>query len=128
MSLHFNQSPATMSSKPKRSIFNETEDQKLTQLVYIFGFQNWEMISNFLPGKNSRQCMDRWKGYLSPWISNHPWSNEEDQFLLQMVAEMGKKWVKLTSFFPYRSDIALKNRFQLLMRRQSKEFNQNNGT
>jgi hypothetical protein len=34
------------------------------------------------------------------------------------VKEIGKRWVQLTSFFPFRSDISLKNRFFLLTRKK----------
>jgi hypothetical protein len=108
-------------TKQKRSIFSSADDQILRQLVYQFGLDKWEKIAEFIPGKNPRQCHDRWKAYLSPRVSNYPWTNEEDQFLIQKVNEIGKKWVQLTSFFPYRSDVSLKNRFQLLLRRQLKE-------
>jgi hypothetical protein len=107
--------------KQKRSTFNIAEDEMLSQLVQQFGLEKWEKIAKFIPGKNPRQCHDRWKAYLSPRVSNHPWTTEEDQFLIEKVKEIGKRWVQLTSFFPFRSDISLKNRFQLLLRKQLKE-------
>jgi hypothetical protein len=90
------------------------------QLVLKYGVERWETISRHIPGKSPRQCRDRWYGYVSPSASKQVWSSEDDKLLIQKVNELGKKWVKISSFFRNRTDISLKNRFHQLMRRQSK--------
>jgi hypothetical protein len=49
---------------------------------------------------------------------------EEDNFLIEKVKEIGRKWVKLTNFFPHRSDISLKNRFEHLIRNKPPLFDE----
>jgi hypothetical protein len=75
--------------------------------------------------RNARQCKERWMNYLSPDVSAHPWTDNDDQLLLRKVAEVGPKWVQITSFFPKRTDSNLKNRWFILMRRERKLLQQN---
>jgi hypothetical protein len=45
--------------------FTPDEDDCLYQLVDEFGINNWNEIVARMPGRNWRQCRDRWKHYLS---------------------------------------------------------------
>jgi hypothetical protein len=107
--------------KLKRQRFTPEEDFKLIQLVHFYGVLQMKKISTFLPGRSERQCQDRWRGYLAPYILNQQWTLEEDMLLIQKVKEYGKKWTKLSFLFPGRSDISLKNRFHKLMNGKSQQ-------
>eukprot|EP00301_Raphidiophrys_heterophryoidea_P005735 c12373_g1_i1.p1 GENE.c12373_g1_i1~~c12373_g1_i1.p1 ORF type:complete len:451 (+),score=66.46 c12373_g1_i1:109-1461(+) len=48
--------------------------------------------------------------------NNLKWSKEEDQRLMQLVLEMGTKWVRIAKKFNHRSDVALKNRYLTFVR------------
>jgi hypothetical protein len=100
-------------------VFTPDEDVLLKQLVKRFG-RSWEVIACYLPNRNQRQCKDRWTNYLSPSISTDPWTEENDQLLLQKVNELGPKWTQITTFFPGRTDANLKNRWFMLVRRARK--------
>ena len=102
-----------------RKSFSPEEDFKLKQLVAKYGQDNWTAIEKEMPGRNSRQCRERYRHYLSPNISHRPWTEEEDKMLLRMVNEVGSKWVKISKFFENRSDISIKNRWVVLMRRNA---------
>jgi hypothetical protein len=102
-----------------RSVFTPEEDFLLRQLVKRFG-ENWELVACYLPNRNQRQCKDRWTNYLSPTISTDPWTEEDDQLLLQKVNELGPKWTQFKIFFPHRTDANLKNRWFILIRRARK--------
>jgi hypothetical protein len=41
------------------------EDLALRELVLVHGLTAWPMIASRLPGRNARQCRDRWNHYLS---------------------------------------------------------------
>ena len=49
-----------------RAKFTKEEDEMLKNLVENFGDNNWQVISSKMPGRNSRQCRERWQNYLSP--------------------------------------------------------------
>jgi len=115
-------------NKPhSKSLFSKEEDQLLLKLFEVYPAQ-WKLISHFMPGRNPRQCHDRYTTYLDPSVSTKEWTEEEDIALFQRVKELGAKWVKISQYFPGRTDTALKNRYNTLLRRFQKgantDFNQ----
>lgn len=96
--------------------FSQDEDQKLIELVNQYGENDWGTITLFMKGRNIRQCRERWKHYLSPEVSNAPWTEMEDALLNQKYLEFGPKWKKIAEFFPNRTYINVKNRFLLKKR------------
>ena len=96
-----------------RSVFNNIEDKLLIYLYSLYG-NDWEIISQHFPNRNSRQCKDRYQTYLNPNILIGNWSKEEDELIINKYLELGNKWVKISKFFPNRTDTAIKNRFNHL--------------
>jgi hypothetical protein len=74
-----------------------------------------------MPGRNARQCKERWTNYLCPTLNTNSWKPEEDRLLVQKRMELGAKWVKIAQFFPNRTDAMVKNRYQVLKRKENKE-------
>ena len=101
--------------------FTLEEDMLLRKLVTQFGENNWQQVARRMEKRNPRQCKERWCNYLSPQVRNTPWTPEEDELLLNKVNEIGQKWVRISKYFPMRTDINIKNRYMVLMRRNRKE-------
>jgi hypothetical protein len=112
--------PGTGKPHPK-SKFTQGEDELLVGLVKELGVQDWHGVSRRMPGRNARQCRDRWLNYLSPDVENGPWNGEEEQKLLDLVKQFGPSWKHIATFFPSRTDINIKSRWQLIQRRVKKE-------
>ena len=108
-----------------RKKFSQREDNMLIKLINENGTNNWENIARLMPNRNARQCRERWVNYLSPDVSNHPWTAAEDLLLEQKFKEIGAKWVKISKFFKSRTDTMLKNRWLVLTRRAKKLMNKN---
>lgn len=104
-----------------RAKFTQSEDELLIQLVENFGTNDWQSISHQMPGRNSRQCRDRWQNYLSPDVVNGPWTPEEEELLVKKYEELGPSWKQIATFFPTRTDINIKSRWHLRERRLKKE-------
>lgn len=104
---------------PKKK-FTQTEDRMLQELVRYFGDKNWKVVAEHMNGRNPRQCRDRWLNYLSPSVMNGPWTCQEDLMLDNLYNHFGAKWVKITKFFPRRTDINVKNRWLVLQRKKKK--------
>ena len=100
--------------------FTEEEDMILKKLVKLYGDSNWIKISNRMPGRNSRQCKDRWCLYLSPNTNRSPWTAEEEQRLLELAKKYKKKWTEISKFFDGRPDTQIKNKWKTLVNRQEK--------
>ena len=105
----------------RRFPFSHEEDFRLAQLVEEYGNSDWLLIASMMDKRNSRQCRERWINYLSPDINTSKWKPEEDRLLLQKHKEIGPKWVQISKFLDGRTEIMVKNRFQVLQRRLNKE-------
>jgi hypothetical protein len=97
-----------------RQMFSADEDEHLKQLVSQFGNRDWKTIAKKMPNRTTRQCRERYKNYLSPELSNLPWSSSEDVLLREQFAKIGPKWATIATFFSGRSDVSLKNRWATL--------------
>lgn len=104
-----------------KSKFTPLEDQQLLDLIAVHGDNDWSRIATLLGTRNARQCRDRYKNYLNPYLRQDDWAPEEDLLLLAKYAEFGAKWNKIARFFILRSDNSLRNRWQLLARRHARE-------
>lgn len=108
--------------------FSAEEDSKLHELVKKYGENNWYYIAQEMDGRNIRQCRERWRNYLSPEVKNGPWTKEEDDLLFYSYKRYGPKWKFIASFFPDRTDINIKSRWQVhtrLFMRQKKSILKN---
>jgi hypothetical protein len=78
--------------------------------------------------RNSRQCRERWCNYLNPELRTEAWTSEEDKLLEEKFMEFGGKWNTIAQFFNGRSDLAIRNRMQVLERRTAKRRTKVNET
>ncbi|KAK8853873.1 hypothetical protein M9Y10_016416 [Tritrichomonas musculus] len=95
----------------RRRVFTTEEDQLIADLVSSQKFKNWHEIAQKLHGRTARQCRDRWTNYLSPSNSFAPWTQEEDELIVQKVNEIGTKWSTIAKYIKGRSDNTIKNRW-----------------
>lgn len=112
--------------KIQKNVFSVVEDKMLLSLVNKYGEKNWSIISNCMKQYNYdrsiRQCKDRYFHYLDPKISNYTdWTAEEDQSLLNYVQKFGKKWKLSENFFPGRTEVSIRNRYQVLIRKFTRD-------
>lgn len=97
--------------------FTLSEDNQLRKLVAKYGENKWEEIAAQIPGRNTRQCHDRWVYYLNPNVKKDPWTEEEENLLYKCYHEIGPHWVKISRFFEGRTDTQIKNKWNVLKRR-----------
>lgn len=97
-----------------RHAFTPSEDTQLRKVVNDVGDNNWSKVAELMPGRNARQCRDRWRGYLRPTLVNSEWTEEEDNTLIQKYEEHGPRWSVIGRYIPGRAEIAIKNRWKLL--------------
>lgn len=110
------------SPEPKRvrNLFTPEEDKKLIKL-YNECKGDYAKIAELMMGRNERQCRDRYEKYLDPNLNKGEWTENEDDMLLDLVDEYGRKWTKIEKMFEGRSSTALKNRWNILERKRVKE-------
>lgn len=98
--------------------FTMLEDMTLKKLVSIYGDSDWELISKMMVSRNPRQCRERWNKFLSDSINKEPWTEEENNLLISKYKELGPKWMKISKFFNARTDVYIKNRWNIIMRKE----------
>jgi hypothetical protein len=96
------------------------EDLRLAQLVQTYGPKSWRIVAQYMVGRNSRQCRERWLYYLDPELNVRPWEANEDAILEEKFREIGPKWMLMVPFFHHRTDAMIKNRFQVLRRKEKR--------
>ena len=111
--------------------WSEKESNLLDKIVKKLGDNDWGAISQQLYYSNSsvnktyrcpKQCREHWNCYLNPKLKKGPWSKNEDLLLLNCVKDNhgSKKWAEMIGLFNGRTENALKNRFTLIMEKESK--------
>ena len=93
------------------------EDALLKQIVEQRGPHRWDFIASFVPGRNGKQCRERYLSKFAPNLSSAEWSYEEDMILLSMQQQIGNHWSAISKCLPGRTAIMAKNRFKLLKRK-----------
>lgn len=94
------------------------EDEILRQNVAKQGVNHWRDIAQHLPGRNGKQCRERWYNQLAPSLSTDDWAPHEDATLQRERRMYGNRWSRIAEFLPGRSANSIKNRWNWLCRRE----------
>lgn len=100
-----------------KSKWTKSEDEELIKIIKEKGASNWGHIATFLPGRNGKQCRERWLTNLSPDVRMDPWEIAEDMQLINLHTIFGNKWSCIATKFNGRTPIAIKNRWNWLVKR-----------
>jgi hypothetical protein len=85
--------------KITRCQFRPDEDAMLRALVSTYGINAWTKIADHLPGRNVRQCRDRWFHSLANMPTPYFWSVEEGILLRQMMNRFDGSLEHVSAFF-----------------------------
>ena len=106
---------ALYSGQSQRVRFTKEEDELLKQLVNNQSQPNWNEISRYMKSRTARQCRERYNNYLRPNLVNGPWTQEEDELLIELYEKYGPKWSFISQSFNSRSPVNLKNHHSSLI-------------
>lgn len=95
----------------KKCKFTKLEDEKLKKVIEEVGEKDWNLIAKKMAPRTARQCRERWTNYINPEISKTPWTQTEDDLLLEKQMIYGNHWKEMVQFFPNRSKNSIKLRY-----------------
>lgn len=94
----------------KRQLWTPKEDAQVVELVREFGTK-WAVVASYMTNRTGKQVRDRYTNYLQPNIKTDVWTEEEDQLLINLYFELGKKWSMIANRIPGRTENQVKSRF-----------------
>jgi len=109
----------------RQAQWTDEDDQKLMGAVFTTPIHkkaiDWSRISReadfALPGRTAKACRERYFNTLDPQLNQGPWSEEEDDFIVEMQRLHGNKWAAMArKLDTNRTDHTVKNRFNVLKR------------
>lgn len=71
--------------------WTKEEDVQLWNAIKEFGTRKWMQIAKRVPGKDHKQCLQRWNKVLNPKLKKGRWKEEEDKQLVSLVLEQTNK-------------------------------------
>jgi len=99
-----------------RAQWSTDEDAALRLAVAQLRLCRWSIIAHELArfGRTADQCRAHWHArVLRAAARGHPWSVEEDDALVMLRAEFACSWKCIQATMPWRSNVALRNRFHV---------------
>lgn len=105
------------------------EDEKLKELVELYGKKNWAKIAKKLnseqnvPKRKGKHCRERWYNHLNPELNKGEWTFTEDIFILKKQLKLGNKWSIISKKMKGRTENAVKNRWNCLINSQKNDPN-----
>jgi len=114
---HNHASKSGVKTKIRRKAWQDQEDEQLLELVEKYG-KKWSKIASIMKGRTGKQIRDRYLNNLNPEIVDKVWTSEEDNLILFLYYNWGKKWSKIAAALPGRSEGQVKNRFYWGLKRK----------
>lgn len=91
-----------------------SEDAMLLGILH-YAHESWGSVADMMPGRNSKQCRERWSHHLSPKVNKTPFLPSEDETLLALFNEHGNKWSKIARELPGRTENMIRSRLNSLI-------------
>lgn len=93
------------------------EDAILREKRRLYG-RKWAKIAAHLPGRQGKQCRERFVNHLDPELKKGEWTDNEESILIAMHEQHGNRWANISKRLPGRSDNDVKNHWYSTIQRK----------
>ena len=93
------------------------EDAILREKRQLYG-RKWAKIAKHLPGRQGKQCRERFVNHLDPQLKKGEWTDDEEAILIAMHEQDGNRWSNISKHLPGRSDNDTKNHWYSTIQRK----------
>jgi len=115
----------TFSFATHAEFWSSKEDQKLIRLAKARTTSGhtppWTVIAQYFPGKEPKQCRERYLYHLAPGIIKGSLTQGEKEFIIKLQQTYGNRWSIIAQFLPGRTSNQIKNFWHSEQRKLSKE-------
>lgn len=93
------------------------EDNILRDKRALYG-RKWAKIATHLPGRQGKQCRERYVNHLDPDLKKGEWTDDEEAILIALHEQHGNRWANIAKQLAGRSDNDIKNHWYSTIQRK----------
>ncbi|XWS30841.1 hypothetical protein CRYUN_Cryun23aG0025400 [Craigia yunnanensis] len=107
----------------KKGPWTADEDKKLINFILTNGQCCWRAVPK-LAGllRCGKSCRLRWTNYLRPDLKRGLLSENEEQMVIDLHAQLGNRWSKIASHLPGRTDNEIKNHWNTHIKKKLRKM------
>mmetsp|Transcript_36962 Transcript_36962/g.106443 ORF Transcript_36962/g.106443 Transcript_36962/m.106443 type:complete len:462 (+) Transcript_36962:216-1601(+) len=80
--------------------------------------KKWAKIAAHLPGRQGKQCRERYVNHLDDTLKKGEWTDDEEAILIAFHQQHGNRWANISKQLPGRSDNDVKNHWYSTIQRK----------
>ncbi|KAG6586060.1 transcription factor MYB86-like [Cucurbita moschata] len=108
--------------KLRKGLWSPEEDEKLLNHITKHGHGCWSSVPK-LAGlqRCGKSCRLRWINYLKPDLKRGPFSQQEEDLIIELHSVLGNRWSQIAAQLPGRTDNEIKNLWNSCIKKKLKQ-------